>query len=265
MHTKISAGNPHGCNRYGFAWEHIPAGAEAHLDFGCSDGRFLESLQAKSIRRLVGVDIASEAIQRGRQARPGLELHHVRSTVPVPFPDRAFDSISVLDVLEHVYEQKDLLRELHRKLKDDGVLIVTVPRQHIFSFLDLGNLKFLFPRLHRWHYIRHHSRAEYEQRYVAHPDGLVGDVSAKKRWHEHFSQAKIRSLLEQCGFGVIEFDGAGFIQRPVNVAGLLLARFRVAAGFLHRIVQADARHSESMNLFCVARKMPLPSRRKGEP
>ncbi|GAG01110.1 unnamed protein product, partial [marine sediment metagenome] len=191
MKTEISPENPYSYNRYGFAWQCVPEGGAAHLDFGCYDGAFLRSLKEKGIARLFGVDISHEAVCKAHHQFPELEIIHISETVPLPFEDGLFTSITILDVIEHVYEQGALLDELNRVLKDNGTLIVTVPGQHLFSFLDIGNLKFRFPRLHRWYYCRKHSREEYECRYVSNPDGLVGDISAKKHWHEHFSRAKL--------------------------------------------------------------------------
>ena len=254
MHTKLDSNNPYGCNRYGFAWHHVPAGGAAHLDFGCGDGRFLRALRDKNIKCLIGVDIGREAIKQAEQASGGLEIMHIRKVAPLPFPDAFFSSITLMDVLEHVDEQEALLDELYRVLQDDGTLIVTVPGRHALSFLDMGNLKFRFPRLHRWYYCRRHSRQEYEQRYGGHRDGLIGDVSAAKRWHEHFSRAKLERLLAQSGFVVTDFDGAGYFVRLLKILGFLLGRSRWLRAGIERIMASDARHFESANLFCVARK-----------
>ena len=67
MRTKISTNNPHGHDRYGFAWEQVGPNTEAHLDFGCYGGKFLDSLRAKGIKRLVGLDASGEAIEKGRR------------------------------------------------------------------------------------------------------------------------------------------------------------------------------------------------------
>jgi SAM-dependent methyltransferase len=254
MHTKIEAGNPYGWDRYGFAWQHVPTGGLAHLDYGCGDGRFLAALAGKGLGRVVGVDVSRDAVERARAACGESQVVHVGGRSPLPFADGEFSSISLLDVLEHVDEQDALLGELHRVLQDEGTLIVTVPGQHVFSILDMGNLKFRFPRLHRWFYCRRHSREEYEQRYVSNPDGLVGDVSARKRWHEHFSRRTLQIVLNRNGFSVVEFDGSGLFRRVFRIAEMIVGRIRPLRAITARMTTWDARCFASANLFCIARK-----------
>lgn len=254
MHTRLDPDNPFGCTRSGFAWERVPRDSDAHLDFGCHDGEFLSTLAGKSVHRLVGLDISREAVETARKKFSRLDVMHLTETVPLPLPDKAFSSITILDVIEHVHEQQALLRELHRVLTDDGVLIITVPGQHFFSWLDIGNLKFRFPRLHRWHYCRTHSLEEYEYRYISNPDGLVGDISAAKRWHEHFSRTKLDNLLGSCGFSPIEFDGTGFFTRAISAFNLAFKWVSPNRPLLRALQRWDTRRFESMNLFCVAEK-----------
>jgi ubiquinone/menaquinone biosynthesis C-methylase UbiE len=254
MHTRITRENPYGYSRYGFAWENVPKAGTAHLDFGCYDGSFLASLSSKEIDRLVGVDVSKNAIDKAHEKYPNIEIVHIDKTVPLCFEDGEFTSITILDVLEHIDQQSALLDELNRVLKEDGVLIVTVPGRHIFSFLDIGNLKFRFPRLHRWYYCRKYSMSEYEQRYVCNPDGLVGDISSDKRWHEHFSKKKLERLLSNSGFSMVEFDGSGFFNRIIRGTNFLLGK----VGFFYRVLKKlellDARFFKSANLFCIALK-----------
>ncbi|MBN1509382.1 MAG: class I SAM-dependent methyltransferase [Sedimentisphaerales bacterium] len=254
MRTRIAADNPYGCDRYGFAWRHVPAGGAAHLDFGCGDGRFLAGLRSRRIGWLVGADVSQEAVRLARVACEEAEIVHLGGQAALPFGDGEFSSVSLLDVLEHVHEPDALLAELHRVLGAGGTLIVTVPGQHVFSALDVGNLKFRFPRLHRWFYCRRHSREEYDRRYAANPDGLVGDVSASKRWHEHFSRRKLAAVLNRNGFSVAQFDGAGLFVRILKVAELTVGRFGPLRVVIRRLMAWDARCFASANLFCVARK-----------
>lgn len=254
MHTKISPNNPYGYNRYGFAWEYVPRAVNAHLDFGCNTGAFLNSLKDKQVKRLVGVDVCEGAVEKGHALFPDLEIIKIRDAAGLPFDDGAFDSITILDVLEHIYQQVRLLAELNRVLKDGGRIVVTVPGQHLFSSLDMGNLKFRFPKLHRWYYCFRHSPREYEYRYVSNPDGLIGDISAKKRWHEHFSRKKLSELLAEAGFSVIDFDGTGFFSRLIGNTGHFLKWLKPVYKALAKLQNLDCRLFESTNLFCIAEK-----------
>jgi SAM-dependent methyltransferase len=263
MRTPISRDNPFGPGRHAFAWEHVPAGTACHLDFGCGQARLLVALKSKGLRRLVGIDASGEAIETAQREHPDLELLHRTQLVPLPFGAGEVDSISLLDVLEHLADQKSLLDEFHRVLKDDGILIVTVPRQHMFSFLDLGNAKFRLPRLHRWFYCLRHSREEYESRYVSNLDGLVGDISAEKQWHEHFSPDKLAAVLAASGFAAMEFDGSGLVMRLITPLYQLLSWFKPAGRFLHWLQRKDHQLFSSANLFCLARKRRAPADQGG--
>ena len=253
MNTRITSDNPYGYNRYGFAWQHIRGGA-AHLDFGCYDGTFLAGLKSKGIARLVGVDVSADAVRQAHERFADIEIVHISQTVPLPFEDGAFTSVSVLDVIEHVDEQNALLDELNRVLRGNGILVITAPGQHFFSFLDAGNLKFRFPRIHRWYYCLKHSKAEYELRYISNPDGLIGDISEKKRWHEHFSRTQLEELLNSSGFTVVDFDGAGFFSRVIKNVEFLLGWFKPLRVLFKKLEVFDSRLFESANLFCLAQK-----------
>jgi SAM-dependent methyltransferase len=256
MRTPISEANPFGYTRAGYAWEKLERQTGPHLDFGCYQGAFLNALAHGGQRRLVGIDANRGAIEQGRKQSPHLELLHSTQPLPLPFAEQAFASASLLDVLEHVPDQRTVLTELARVLVDDGMLVVTVPRQYALSFLDLGNLKFRFPRLHRWFYCLRHSRAEYDHRYRCNPDGLIGDVSAEKAWHEHFTEQHLAELLEQSGFEIIDFDGSAFFTRAFAPAAQLLSGIGLLRDLFNRLSAADARRFASMNLFCAARRKP---------
>lgn len=254
MNTRLSAENPFGPTRAGFAWEHVSRRTGPHLDFGCYDGAFLGALAGEGPRRLVGLDANREAIERARTRFPSVAFVHAPDPLPLPFEDATFESISLLDVLEHVPDQAALLAELARVLRDDGVLVVTVPRQHVFSCLDLGNLKFRFPRLHRWFYTLTHSRAAYERRYVSNPDGLIGDISAAKAWHEHFTEAGLAALLERAGLKVEQFDGSALLTRLFRPVGIPLQLIPPLRSPIAALARWDARTFASMNLYCLAGK-----------
>ena len=112
----------------------------------------------------------------------------------------------------------------------------------------------MLPRLHRWHYCRRHSREEYDRRYAANPDGLIGDISARKRWHEHFTPSRLARLLGGSGFSVVEFDGCGLLLRPIGLLAEAVKPLAAGRRALTRLARLDAKRYQWTNLFCIARK-----------
>jgi SAM-dependent methyltransferase len=46
----------------------------------------------------------------------------------LPFSDGALDTVVIIDFLEHIHDDRAVIAELHRVMKDEGTLIVNVPR-----------------------------------------------------------------------------------------------------------------------------------------
>src|SRR5690606_10729068 len=134
-----------------------------------------------------------------------------------------------------------------------GHLLVAVPGKHLFSFLDLGNFKFVFPTFHKWAYTRFKSPEEYRRRYVECANGLFGDIEVAKMWHEHFSVAELSLLLEKCGFQVIRHDGTGFFRRVIYVGMVMMPSplRRVGKWF----VDLDSKYFSQAELVVLAQKV----------
>jgi hypothetical protein len=91
---------------------------------------------------------------------------------------------------------------------------------------------------------------------VSNPDGLIGDISAKKRLHEHFGREKLGKLLTETGFSIVDFDGAGFFARIIGTIDQFLRWLKPVHKSLIKLLNLDYRLFESANLFCVAEKCP---------
>lgn len=166
------------------------------LDFGCGEGVLLSRLNADNL--LVGVDVSEAAVRRSK-ARCGDRASIVRVGVAgaLPFRDGAFDALITTEVIEHVPDERAIIREWARVLKPGGRLILTTPHQHWLSALDLGNLKFRFPRLHRLLRTRmgKMSVEEYDNRFSGR-SGLIGDISVQDDpWHRHYTLDQLCDLL----------------------------------------------------------------------
>ncbi len=188
MKRRVSDDNPFvpsGVNRisWAFGYEFIRDGM-CVLDYGCNTAGFIKALSSRKRVDAYGVEKNADIVTE-------LNLPNVRHVDDViPFEDQTFDVVTMFDVLEHIYDQKRILREVNRVLKDDGQIIVTVPRQYAFSFLDSGNFKYRFPAAHKLFYSLRHSPQEYDYRYKNNPYGLIGDVELQKAWHQHFRRVR---------------------------------------------------------------------------
>jgi SAM-dependent methyltransferase len=176
---------------------------ERLLDLGCGDGQLTRRIatEAANVRMVVAGDLSLDRLEAARRNAPSALLVHLPAG-PAPFRDGAFDVICLLDVLEHVADEKVLLADIWRLLGPGGRLILTTPYAGLFTWADPGNLKFRFPRLHRWHHLRT-DPDYYRRRFVdSRKEGLFGDVSLDSMWHKHYTLQQIRDLLEP-GFSLV--------------------------------------------------------------
>ena len=107
------------------------------LDIGCGrEALFLKTISDK-INSGIGIDFKAEEFNE-----VNLEVRKLSFTDTLEFKDNTFDKVFMLAVLEHLQHPYDLLKEVHRVLRDDGNLVMTVP-----SNLARPVLEFLSYRL----------------------------------------------------------------------------------------------------------------------
>lgn len=112
----------------------------AVLDMGVGDGFLLkEVFGGRRGARLVGVDVnlTDRLVTEEIKGNPSIELSTSLSEIENP----VFDLLLLLDVLEHVEDDRSFLEQLVREnLKNSGKLIITVPA---FGFLFGAHDRFL--------------------------------------------------------------------------------------------------------------------------
>jgi len=98
------------------------------LDVGCGEKPHVE-LFAPYVDEYLGIEHESAfALTDASQRAQKPDLYYDGRTLP--FEDASFDTVLNVDVLEHTQEPGQVVSEMGRVLKDDGVLILTAP----FSF-----------------------------------------------------------------------------------------------------------------------------------
>lgn len=110
--------------------------SERVLDMGCGSGRHSWYVSTLDHCSLYAMDLDITSLQKNRYLLTEIE-HEKKSngswyvlqgnTMRLPFKDGFFDKIICSEVLEHVIDDEQGIRELVRVLKDGGTLAVSVP------------------------------------------------------------------------------------------------------------------------------------------
>jgi 2-polyprenyl-3-methyl-5-hydroxy-6-metoxy-1,4-benzoquinol methylase len=100
------------------------ARGESLLDLPCGDGT-LTALMAPRFHRVVGVDASSKHLQLARSALPTADFHEALIE-EFETPER-FDTITMVNILEHVVDPILVLRKAASFLCQAGTMLVHVP------------------------------------------------------------------------------------------------------------------------------------------
>ena len=114
---------------------------EAHiLEIGCGTGHNLPMLQRFGTVDALEIDPAAAAIAAKRLGKPVF-------TAPLPaldsVPEQAYDMVALLDVLEHIEDDRAALAAIAKLLRPGGTILVTVPQfEWMWSAHDVVNHHF---------------------------------------------------------------------------------------------------------------------------
>ncbi len=108
------------------------------LDLGCGEGRHVISAYIEADVHSVGVDLSLEDLRTTREKfsdfsepdNPAKSFGLSSATaLALPFPDDTFDKVICSEVLEHIPDYREALREIERVLKPGGLFCASVPRR----------------------------------------------------------------------------------------------------------------------------------------
>jgi SAM-dependent methyltransferase len=103
------------------------------LDAGCGAGYGSAEL-AQAAQSVIGVDIAPEAVEFARRNYQSENLSfELASGAALPHEDSSFDLVVAFEVIEHIENWLDFLKEARRVLAPTGQFIVSTPNKRYYT------------------------------------------------------------------------------------------------------------------------------------
>ena len=94
--------------------------------------------------RMIGIDISHQSLKLASIQNLANARYCRANLRNLPFPDKTFDVIFLVEVIEHISDKELVINEISRVMKDNGQLIVTTPNRDCITLkihnrlLDLG-------------------------------------------------------------------------------------------------------------------------------
>lgn len=103
------------------------------LDLACGEG-YGSFIIAGVAHSVVGVDISVEAVRHAAENYQKTNLEFQKgSAINLEFPDASFDAVVSFETIEHLAEQSQMIAEIRRVLRPNGILIMSSPNRPIYS------------------------------------------------------------------------------------------------------------------------------------
>ena len=116
-----------GASQLKFALEDLRQVKGRVLEVGCGAGRMAEAIKFyRPELEVLGIDISKKAICQAKQEPQGVKFFQ-GDAYRLPFEDKSFEAVLMFDLLEHLEEPLEALREVKRVLKPKGIFSSFTP------------------------------------------------------------------------------------------------------------------------------------------
>lgn len=164
---------------YRFSQELVPTPGEGKnrlLDLGCGMAEFARF----SINKGWLVSVADISVDNVRHASElGIDTRCLDLNMALPYEDKSFNLVTLIEVLEHIMNAEMLVDEIYRVLADDGHFLLSTP-----------NYAFYKHRL----------------------NGILGKAPPEEGRHlRFFIKRKLKNILISRGFRIVKINSFGYL------------------------------------------------------
>ncbi|QXO93523.1 methyltransferase domain-containing protein [Methanospirillum purgamenti] len=119
-------------HRYAFA-SHLVRGKDV-LDLASGEG-YGSYILAREASKVVGIDIDPESVRHAENRYFKANLEYIQGSIcNVPIPGEGlFDVIVCFEAMEHIENHEQLVSEIKRLLKKDGLIIISTPNKQVYT------------------------------------------------------------------------------------------------------------------------------------
>jgi len=161
------------------------------LDAGCGDGVFISKIVCQ-FSRIIGLDLSFKSLSYIKEKQKEIQyVPLVQGDIEMlPFKSDKFPLIVSIETLEHLVIIEKGLKEMHRCLSPDGILIVTIPSvMNPRNINIVGESSFLLGLKKTLLSIR--------KGYIEH---IWKDEQGFEYPHRIYCKSKIKRIIEEYGF-----------------------------------------------------------------
>lgn len=147
------------------------------IELGCGEGFSTEKIDKMLAKNttLYASEYVKDLVPKAQKRNPKIKVIQ-ENVYELTHKDKSFDVVFLLEVLEHLDYPDKALREIRRILKDDGVLILGVPREPLWRALNMLRGKYLKDFGNTVGHLNHWSTTSL----IKHVEKNFGPVTAKR-------------------------------------------------------------------------------------
>lgn len=112
----------------------VPKNIRTILDIGCGECAFLKLIKELTGAETWGVEMIQKVAEKAKNQADNVFIGKIEDALNT-LPWNYFDCITLNDVLEHLYDPYNVLKNLKKLLSNKGIIIASIPNVLHFSLL----------------------------------------------------------------------------------------------------------------------------------